>query len=176
METEHGVVMPRRMQVEFSGVVQKHTDTHGGEVSAGDIWAIFSRTYLDNATPVDYREHHLFEHGNAQGIRLTVNIDGKTHILSGEGNGPINAAVHALQSAGIRIQVRSYEERSMVPMGEDGNARACALMEIAGAAGNGECYGVGIDSNIVTASIKALISGINRLGAERIHGDHPQAA
>ncbi|WP_412477928.1 2-isopropylmalate synthase [Azonexus sp. IMCC34839] len=176
METEHGVVMPRRMQVEFSGVVQKHTDTHGGEVSAGDIWDIFSRTYLDNATPVDYREHHLFEHGNAQGIRLTVNIDGKTHILSGEGNGPINAAVHALQSAGIRIQVRSYEERSMVPMGEDGNARACALMEIAGAAGNGECYGVGIDSNIVTASIKALISGINRLGDERIYGDHPQAA
>jgi 2-isopropylmalate synthase len=98
-----------------------------------------------------------------QGIRLKVDIDGVPHLLSAEGNGPINAAVHALQGAGIAIQVRSYEERSMTPMGEDGNARACAFMEIA-AAGRGECFGVGIDGNIVTASIKAIVSGINRLG------------
>ena len=164
MEAEHGVVMPRRMQVEFSGVVQRHTDTHGGEVSADDIWQLFSQTYLDTGSPLRYREHHLFEHGSAQGIRLAVDIDGKPHVLTGEGNGPINAAVHALQSAGIDVQVRSYEERSMLPMGEDGNARACALIELA-AAGRGEAYGVGIDGNIVTASIKAIISGINRLGA-----------
>jgi len=162
METEHGVVMPRRLQVEFSGVVQQHTDTHGGEVSADDIWAIFSRTYLENAAPVRYREHHLYEHGTAQGIRLSVDIDGTPHILTGEGNGPINAAVHALQSAGITLQVRSYEERSMVPIGEDGNARAVAFMEVAGKDG-GDRYGVGTDSNIVTASIKALISAINRI-------------
>ncbi|OMG56632.1 2-isopropylmalate synthase [Azonexus hydrophilus] len=163
METEHGVVMPRRLQVEFSGVVQKHTDTHGGEVSANDIWQLFARTYLDAGDSIRYREHHLFEHGTQQGIRLTVDIGGTTHVLSGEGNGPINAAMHALASAGIQAQVRSYEERSMVPMGEDGNARACAFIEMA-ASGRGECYGAGIDGNIVTASIKALISGINRLG------------
>jgi 2-isopropylmalate synthase len=166
METEHGVVMPRRLQVEFSGVVQQHTDAHGGEVSADDIWNLFSEAYLDNAAPVRYREHHLFEHGDAQGIRLSVDIDGVPHILTGEGNGPINAAMHALESAGIKVQVRSYEERSMVPMGEDGNARACAFVEMA-AAGQGETFGVGIDSNIVTASIKAIVSGINRLGAAR---------
>jgi len=166
METEHGVVMPRRLQVEFSGVVQQHTDTHGGEVSADDIWNLFARTYLDSVAPVRYLGHHLFEHGSAQGIRLNVEIDGTPHLLTGEGNGPINATVHALQSAGIRIQVRSYEERSMVPMGEDGNARACAFMEIAGN-GSGDCYGVGMDANIVTASIKALLSGINRIGVSR---------
>ena len=164
MENERGIVMPRRLQVEFSGVVQKHTDTHGGEVSADDIWRLFSGTYLESTAPVRYREHHLFEHGSAQGIRLKVDIDGRTHILTGEGNGPINAAVHALQAAGIAIQVRSYEERSMVPAGDDGNASACAFMELA-AAGAGECFGVGIDANIVTASLKALISGVNRLGA-----------
>ena len=164
METEHGIVMPRRLQVEFSGVVQKHTDTHGGEVSADDIWQLFSATYFESTAVVRYREHHLFENGSAQGIRLSVDIDGTPHILTGEGNGPINAAVHALQSAGIAIQVRSYEERSMVPMGEDGNARACAFLEVAGAEG-GDCYGVGIDSNIVTASLKALLSGVNRIGA-----------
>ncbi len=166
METEHGVVMPRRLQVEFSGVVQQHTDTHGGEVSADDIWNLFARTYLDGVAPVRYLGHHLFEHGSAQGIRLNLEIDGTPHLLTGEGNGPINATVHALQSAGIRIQVRSYEERSMVPMGEDGNARACAFMEIAGN-GSGDCYGVGMDANIVTASIKALLSGINRIGVSR---------
>uniref|UniRef100_Q47IR3 2-isopropylmalate synthase n=1 Tax=Dechloromonas aromatica (strain RCB) TaxID=159087 RepID=Q47IR3_DECAR len=179
METEHGVVMPRRLQVEFSGVVQQHTDAHGGEVSADGIWAMFARTYLDATTPIRYREHHLFEQGRNQGIRLNIDIDGTPHILTGEGNGPINAAVHALQSAGINIQVRSYEERSMVPMGEDGNARACAFMEIAGKGGDksgGECYGVGVDSNIVTASIKALLSGVNRLGAARTSGDQSQAA
>ena len=107
METEHSIVMPRRLQVEFSGVVQQHTDAHGGEVTASDIWRLFSTTYLESTAPVRYREHHLYEHGSAQCIRLTVDIDGTPHILTGEGNGPINAAVHALQSAGIAIQVRS---------------------------------------------------------------------
>ena len=175
METEHGVVMPRRLQVEFSGVVQQHTDAHGGEVSADGIWTMFAQTYLDANSPIRYREHHLFEHGSAQGIRLNIDIDGTPHILTGEGNGPINAAVHALQSAGIDIQVRSYEERSMVPMGEDGNARACAFMEVAGK-NSGECYGVGVDGNIVTASIKALLSGVNRLGAMQMRGKQPKAA
>ena len=170
METENGVVMPRRLQVEFSGVVQRHAEQLGGEVSADDIWDLFARTYLAPAAPVRYREHHLYEHGSVQGIRLAVDLEGTPHILTGEGNGPINAAVHALQSAGIRVQVRSYEERSMIPGSDDGNAQACAFMEIAGS-GNGDFYGVGIDGNIVTASIKALISGINRMGiASRAQG------
>jgi 2-isopropylmalate synthase len=167
MEHEHGVVMPRRLQVEFSGVVQRHTDSHGGEVSASDIWQLFSGTYLASTAPVRYREHHLFEHGSAQGIRLSIDIDGTPHMLTGEGNGPINAAVHALQRAGINLQVRSYEERSMTPVGEDGNTRACAFIEVA-SGDSGDRYGVGIDGNIVTASIKALISGVNRTGAAQI--------
>ncbi len=179
METEHSIVMPRRLQVEFSGVVQQHTDAHGGEVTANDIWRLFSATYLESTAPVRYREHHLYEHGEGvqirQGIRLTVDVGGAPHILTGEGNGPINAAVHALQSAGIAIQVRSYEERSMVPIGEDGNAQACAFMEVAGK-DSGERYGVGIDGNIVTASLKALISGINRVGIRQDVKEDQQAA
>jgi hypothetical protein len=84
------------------------------------------------------------------------------HILTGEGNGPINAAVHAFESAGIAIQVRSYEERSMVPMGEDGNARPAPSSKWPATAWR--TFGVGIDGNIVTASLKALVSGINRGG------------
>ena len=131
-------------------------------MEAADIWALFSATYLDTATPLGYVEHHLFEDGKAQGIRLTVEMDGKTQTLIGEGNGPIDAAVHALSSVGIALQVRSYEERSM---GKGGDARACAFMEVVRSEGERECYGVGMDANIVTASIRALLSGVNRLGA-----------
>ena len=162
MEHDYGIVMPRRLQVEFSGVVQRHADSHGGEIAGEEIWQLFADTYLNAGTQVRYREHHLFEEGGQQAIRLGVDINGVAHSLNGVGNGPINAAMHALTSAGLQAQVRSYEERSMVPAGDDGNASAVAFIEMA-ASGCGECYGVGIDSNIVTASIKALISGINRL-------------
>ena len=163
LETEYGVVMPRRLQVEFSGVVQRHTDSHGGEMSAADIWQLFTRTYLESEQPVRYVEHHLFEHGKAQGIRLSIDVNGVSHLLKGEGNGPIDATVHALQSIGIDIHVRSYEERSINASEEAGNAQACAFMEISSPASGNECYGAGVDTNIVTASIKALISAVNRL-------------
>ena len=160
LETEYGVVMPRRLQVEFSGVVQRHTDEHGGEMEASDIWSLLSKTYLETDSPLGYVKHHLFEDGNAQGIRLTVRKDGQDRELTGEGNGPIDAAVDALSKLGIRLEVRSYEERSM---GKGEDARACAFMEVMQAGGERECYGVGIDSNIVTASIRALVSGANRI-------------
>ena len=161
LETEYGVVMPRRLQVEFSAVVQRYTDAHGGEMEAADIWSLFAQTYLETRAPVQYIEHHLFEDGKMQGIRLTVEQDGQMQVLAGQGNGPIDAAVHALQSVGIKLQVRSYEERSM---GKGGDAQACAFMEVTHNGNDRECYGIGMDPNIVTASIRALISGVNRLG------------
>jgi 2-isopropylmalate synthase len=162
MESEYGVVMPRRLQVEFAGIVQRHADADGGEIGAARLWEIFAATYLDDATRVRYVDHQLFEHGTAQGIRIRVEVDGMPHFLSGEGNGPIDAAVHAFRRFGMAVQVRSYEERAMDPSGE---ARACAFLEVGRPGEAGECYGVGIDTNIVTASIKALLGGINRSGA-----------
>jgi len=167
LETEYGVAMPRRLQVEFSGEVQRYTDEHGGEMEAADIWTLFSRTYLESETPVGYIGHHLFEDNGGQGIRLTVQTKGEKHVLTGKGNGPIDAAVHALGSLGIAVQVRSYEERSM---GKGEDARACAFMEVMLAGGERECYGVGMDANIVTASIRALVSGVDRLLAEESAG------
>ncbi|UZR28545.1 2-isopropylmalate synthase [Methylococcus mesophilus] len=164
LETEYGVALPRRLQVEFAGMVQRHSDAHGGELSAADLWRLFSQTYLNGETPVKYVEHHLFEHGAAQGVRLIVEMEGMPHLLTGEGNGPIDAVVHALRSAGIDLRVRSYEERSIGVSGDGGNARACAFVELSPRRGGRECYGVGIDGNLVTASVKALVSGVNRLG------------
>ena len=174
LEAEYGIVLPRRLQVEFSRVVQAHTDSHGGEMSAADIWQLFSGSYLGSEHPVRYVEHHLFEHGGTQGIRLSVEIDGRAHLLAGEGNGPIDAAVQALRGAGLVVQVRSYEERSMSSSGSD--ASACAFLELTRVGNAGECYGVGIDVNIVTASIRALVNGVNRLTASACVGSETRVA
>lgn len=161
LETGHGIVMPRRMQVEFSGIVQRHTDETGSEVSADEIWQLFSREYLEGKAPLHYKGHHLFEHGQAQGIRITLEMDGRPITLTGEGNGPIDAALHAL---GIPVSVLSYEERSL---GQGADAKASAFIELALEGRPGSAYGVGIDANIITASIQALLSGANRLLAKR---------
>jgi len=165
LENEYGVVLPRRLQVEFSTVVQHRAEKQGGEVSAAEIWELFTQTYVDPDTPLRYCDHRLFENGRAQGIRIKVEVNGTPCQLIGEGNGPIDAAVHALHTAGIHVQVRSYEERAMSPSREGGNACACAFIEIIPSNGGGETFGAGVDANIVTASIKALLSGVNRMRA-----------
>ena len=170
MEAEFGIVMPRRLQVEFSGEVQRHTDTHGGEMTAQNIWDLFDATYLNRRdATVRYVEHHLFEHPgqtgkHVQGIRIGVAVNGQAMLLSGAGNGPIDAAVHALQGMGVKVQVRSFEERSTQASTDAGDAQACAFLELVSMGGGLERFGVGMDTNIVTASIQALISGVNRLG------------
>jgi 2-isopropylmalate synthase len=163
LETEYGIMLPRRLQIEFSAEVQRHTDTHGGEMTAAEIWQLFSRCYLETSTPLRLVEYHLVEHEHRQGIRLTVEAHGVRHLLRGEGNGPIDAAVHALRSLGLELQVRSYEERSVGKSAEGGNAVACAFMEVSNAEGGGERYGAALDVNIVTASLMALISAVNRM-------------
>jgi 2-isopropylmalate synthase len=171
MEAEFGVVMPRRLQVEFSGEVQTYTDSHGGEMTAQAIWDLFDATYLDAPmAAVRYVEHHLFEEAGEtgakpqQGIRLSVDVQGQTVQLVGKGNGPIDAAVHALHGLDIQVQVRSYEERSTKASTDGGDAQACAFLELVSVQGVAERFGVGMDTNIVTASIRALLSGVNRLG------------
>jgi 2-isopropylmalate synthase len=93
-------------------------------------------------------------------------VAGKTIHLKGLGNGPIDAAVHALRAAGVQVQVRSFEERSTKASQHAGDAQACAFVELAAVGESTERYGVGLDSNIVTASLQALISGVNRLGLQ----------
>lgn len=166
LETEFGVVLPRRLQFEFSATVQRQTDTSGAEMTADDIWELFSREYLNDYGPISYVEHHLFEFDGAQGIRLAVIRDGAQYLLVGEGNGPIDAAVAALRVLGMDLQVRTYEERSMGSSITGANAEACAFVELVWSVGGGESYGVGMDANIVSASIKALIGGANRLIAD----------
>ena len=162
MESQYGVVMPRRLQVEFSGVVQQYTDTHGSEVSAADIWQLFNRTYMQADSPLYLHDYQLQSQAQGQVIRMSVDIHGVPAILNGQGNGPVDAAIQALQGMGIDAQVRSFEERSVSASTSAGEAMACAFVEIV--CQGKVCYGVGMHANIVTASIQAIISGINRCG------------
>jgi len=174
MEADFGVVMPRRLQVEFAGVVQTRTDLHGGEMSSQDIWNLFDATYLNAETAkLRYTDHQLFDApsvsgAHVQGIRLQLDIHGHSVTLTGQGNGPIDAAVHALQGAGLAVQVRSFEERSTKPSVNAGDAQACAFLELAAPGVSTGRFGVGLDSNIVTASLKALVSGVQRLGLDPV--------
>ena len=157
LEATYGLVMPRRLQVEFSGVVQHHTDSTGAEVTAQQLWELFNEEYALSDEPLRYLTHHLSESGQQQGIRLEVEIDGRPVSLRGEGNGPIDAVVRALH---LPLQVQSYEERSL---GHGAGARAAAMVEVALEDMAATTFGVGLDANIVTASIRAIVSGANRL-------------
>ncbi|MDR0563443.1 MAG: 2-isopropylmalate synthase, partial [Azoarcus sp.] len=135
MQTRYGIALPRRLQVEFSREVQKETES-GGEMSAEAIWQLFSRSYLEAGAPVRFVEYHLRDAAardakNAQGIKLTLEVNGVRQVLEGQGNGPIDAAVHALRVAGIDVRVRSFEEQSVSASREGGDARACAFIELA---------------------------------------------
>jgi 2-isopropylmalate synthase len=158
MRTEHSLDLPRRLQIEFSQVIQARTDADGGEVSPQEMHDIFASEYLDRHEPVALNSHHT---SSAEGSddELTVNIyaDGVPNRLQGRGNGPIAAFVDALGQVGYEIRVLDYAEHAM-SAGEE--ARAAAYVECA--IGDRILWGVGIDANIVTASLKAVVSAVNR--------------
>jgi 2-isopropylmalate synthase len=162
LKSEHSLDLPRRLQIEFSGVVQKYTDESGGEVSAGEIWDIFTDEYLPNpAKPwgrVSLRGHQNVATVDEQdALTADVVIDGEARTIDGTGNGPIAAFVNALGAEGLDVRVLDYHEHAM---SAGGDARAAAYLECA--VGSQVLWGVGIDANIVSASLKAVISAVNR--------------
>ena len=159
LEAKYGLIMPRRLQVELSTAVQKYTDISGREVNAEDIWKLFSQEYFDQDKPVEYVAHQLFDVGDGQGINLTIRLFGQETALRGEGNGPIDATLNALR---VRAKLHDYEERAM---GKGADATAVAFAEMECDAVPGTTFGVGMDRNILTASILAVVGGINRIFA-----------
>jgi 2-isopropylmalate synthase len=158
LERDYGVVMPRRMQVEFSAVVQRAMDTAETEMTSQQLWALFEETYLATDFHVTYHAHHLFEEGDKQGIELEVTVEGQRRKLRGVGSGPIAATVNALA---LPIRIDNYEERAL-RSGAD--ASALAIVEAACDGVAGVRYGVGRHANIATASVLAVLSAAKRLG------------
>ncbi len=162
LERDYGVVMPRRMQVEFSALVQRHMDTAEGEMTSQQLWALFEATYLTVDHDVAYHAHHLFEEGASQGIELELTIAGNRTKLRGVGSGPIAATVNALA---LPIRIDNYEERAL-RAGAD--ASALAIVEAARDGIAGIRYGVGRHANIATASVLAVLCAARRLGVSAI--------
>jgi 2-isopropylmalate synthase len=162
MKTEYALTLPRRLQIEFSSVIQTHTDARGGEVTPAQMWDIFVDEYLPDASDPWGRF-------SLRGIRQAAVVDGADTLavdlvdggavvtLEGTGNGPIAAFCDALGKYGVDVRVLDYQEHAM---SAGGDANAASYVECA--MGNRVLWGVGIDANIVTASLEAVVSAVNR--------------
>ncbi len=172
LKAEHHLDLPRRAQIEFSRVVQNRTDSEGGEITPEQIWEVFSSEYLSRTSPLELTSVHTSSAaGGKDEIAIGVKVDGVERTLTGAGNGPLSAFVAALnamvaeeQAAGNPdyadrgdIRVLDYTEHAM---SAGGDAVAAAYVECA--VRDQILWGVGIDANIVTASLKAVVSAINR--------------
>jgi 2-isopropylmalate synthase len=162
MKSEHQLDLPRRLQIEFSHVIQSHTEDQGGEVFPDQMWKIFVDEYLpseDNRWG-RFRFTSLNQSSTAgKDVELSVDLlDNQKQItLKGSGNGPISAFCNVMQSYGVDIQVADYYEHAM---SAGGDASAAAYLECS--VNGGTYWGVGIDPSTTTASLKAVISAVNR--------------
>jgi 2-isopropylmalate synthase len=163
MERDYGFALPRLLQIEFGRVIQAQADATGKELSPVDIHAAFTREYLDARGPVAYVDHrtqHGAGNGRTERLVARVSVAGRELALSGAGNGPVDAFVNGLRQAlGIAVQVQHYHEHAL-GVGED--AAAVAYVQLRIGAGQDAVYGVGIDPNIVTATLRAVVGAVNR--------------
>jgi 2-isopropylmalate synthase len=164
LKADHAIDLPRKLQIEFSGVVQAKTDAEGGEVTSEQIWSIFSDEYL----PADAAEHKWgrFEllatqtRSDMSGeviLDVVLRDDEQQLTVTGSGNGPVAAFVEVLREQGFDITVYDYVEHAL---SAGGDAQAAAYVELQ--VGDQRLWGVGIDGDISTASLKAIVSGVNR--------------
>jgi 2-isopropylmalate synthase len=162
MKSDHKLDLPRRLQIEFSKVVQAYTDADGGEVSSGTLWEIFQAEYLAPDQPLKLISV-ISATGTGRHDSVTARVvdEGREREIVGEGNGPVSAFVDAISTLGHRVRVLDYHEHAL---SAGGDALAAAYVECE--VGEGEdsevLWGVGMDANIVTASLKAVSSAVNR--------------
>lgn len=167
LKAEHKLDLPRRAQIEFSRVIQQRTDAEGGEITPEQIWSVFREEYLDREVPLKLNSVHTSSAaGEKDQLNVNVYVDGELQALTGEGNGPIAAFVAAINELprpdseqGFDVRVLDYAEHAL---SAGGDAIAAAYVECA--VGDEILWGVGLDANIVTASLKAVISAVNRGG------------
>jgi 2-isopropylmalate synthase len=157
MKTEHQLDLPRRLQIEFSRAIQARTDAGGGEVTASEMWELFSAEYLSDG-PVallGHRSSSVVESKHV--LTAEVRVDGQTRQIEGFGNGPISAFCDALNAVGEKVRVLDYTEHAL-SAGSDAQAAAYVEVEIDG----GTLWGVGVEADTTGASMRAVLSAVNR--------------
>ncbi|WP_328683439.1 2-isopropylmalate synthase [Streptomyces sp. NBC_01261] len=162
LKNDHKLDLPRRMQIEFSKLIQAKTDAEGGEVTPKQIWATFEDEYLPN--PDNPWGRIQVKTGQSttgtdgvDTLKVEASVDGVDTVLTGTGNGPISAFFDALQSVGIDVRLLDYQEHTM---SEGASAQAASYIECA--IDDKILWGIGIDANTTRASLKAVVSAVNR--------------
>jgi 2-isopropylmalate synthase len=156
LKNEHHLDLPRRMQIEFSRIVQEIADGEGGEISGARIWELFERTYLEHSSPLRLVSFTTASQ-EEDTIDAIVEHRGERHVLHGTGNGPIAAFVHALSTLDLDVRVLDYVEHAT---GAGEEAQAASYLELA--VGGRVLWGCGVHPSIVTSSLRAIVSGVNR--------------
>ncbi|MFI6212655.1 2-isopropylmalate synthase [Nocardia brasiliensis] len=160
MKTDHGLALPRRLQIEFSQAVQRITDGEGGEVTPKEMWDVFADEYLSPIRPLERIRQKVTASetdGGTDTIAVVVKVDGVEQEITGTGNGPLAAFIDAIATVGFDVRVLDYSEHAM-SAGDD--AQAAAYVECA--IGDKVVWGVGIATSITTASLRAVVSAVNR--------------
>ena len=166
MKAEHGLNLPRRLQIEFSRVIQEVAETYGGEVTPEQMWDCFSVEYL-RPGPLEIVGHQsTAETEEYERLQVKLRLNGKERTAVGTGNGPIASFVDALAGLGIEIRVLDYDEHAV---GAGADARAASYIEAA--VGDRVLWGVGIHPSIVTASLRAVAGAVNRAAAQGLLPD-----
>ena len=164
LEKDHGLSMPRRLQIEFSQVIQKIADESGKEISPSDIWDNFQETYLNSSGRYEFIEHHINSSSNKDGTQsdeITIDLKHNTDVVTieGCGNGPIDAMIDAIKkSFNLEIKISDYHQHA-ISSGSDAKAVAYSELVLA----NKSVWGVGMHQNTVIAGLLSVISGLNRL-------------
>ncbi len=162
MGTEHGLDLPRRMQVEFSRTVQAVTEATGTEIKPSELWEVFEKTYLaeDGGLRLVAAEVTSERATDAHVTQVTAQllVDGEHHSAVGKGNGPIDALVNALSSLGVMLSVLDYNQHALTAGSE-----ASSVAYVEAESGDEVAWGVGMDSSILDASLQAVVSAANRL-------------
>ncbi|MFD9429976.1 2-isopropylmalate synthase [Streptomyces sp. NPDC060002] len=162
LKNDHKLDLPRRMQIEFSKLIQAKTDAEGGEVTGGAIWAAFQDEYLPNPENpwgrIQVRNgQSTTDTDGVDTLTVEATVDGEDTVLTGSGNGPISAFFNALESVGIDVRLLDYQEHTM---SEGASAQAASYIECA--IDDKILWGIGIDANTTRASLKAVVSAVNR--------------
>jgi 2-isopropylmalate synthase len=158
LKHDYQLDLPRSMQVEFAQVIQRITDERGGELAAADIWESFGREYLERETPLELDGYRIASGDDGEHIDAVIRHGGQESEVAGEGNGPLDAFVRAVRDAtGIEARVLDYHEHAL---GSGSDARAAAYVQAE--VGEQTSWGVAVHPSIVTASLRAVVSAINR--------------
>jgi 2-isopropylmalate synthase len=159
MDTEHGLDLPRRLQVEFSKTVQAVTEQSGTVISPGEMWEVFTETYLPDDAGIRLLSSEVTTGGGRTTVTAQLVVDGQHQTVTGEGNGPIDALVGALRQAlSVDFEVKDYSEHALTA---GSGASAVAYVEAQAPDGR-TWWGVGLDSSILDASLSAVVSAANR--------------